>query len=114
MPMFGGNMTSEIQNTVSGFENKSGERVVLILHEGTIEIDNPALGGALPMTITVNDARQSGSTTFSVDRGLILSSAIVTEQVMTMSMPAAGMRVRMRTESSTGLELVGPVTGSQR
>ena len=114
MPMLGGDLVSEIRNSVTGFDNRSGERVVLILHEGTIELDAPELGGGLPMTITLDDASLSGSTTFSVDRGLILNSTSTSQQVMTMSMPAAGMRVRMRTESSTGLELVGPVTGSQR
>ena len=114
MPMLGGDLVSEIRNSVTGFENRSGERVVLILHEGTIELDAPELGGGLPMTITLDDASLSGSTTFSVDRGLILNSTSTSQQVMTMSMPAAGMRLRMRTETSTGLELVGPVTGSQR
>ena len=114
LPMFGGNMTSETRHTVTGFENQSDERVVLILHEGTIELDDSGRGEGLPFTVSLNDASLSGSTTFSLDRGLILSSATKTEQVMTMSMPAAGMRQRMRTESSTVLELVGPVTGRKR
>ena len=104
----------DVRDTVTGFENQSDERVVLILHEGTIELDDSGRGEGLPFTVSLNDASLSGSTTFSLDRGLILSSATKTEQVMTMSMPAAGMRQRIRTESSTVLELVGPVTGRKR
>ena len=114
LPMFG-NITSETRNTVSAFENQSGERVVLILHEGTVvELDNSGSGAGLPMTMTLSDASLSGSTTFSLDRGLILSSTSTNVQVMTMSMPAAGLRQQMRTESSVLLELVGPVTGPRR
>ena len=39
-----GNMTSDTQNTISGFGNQSGERVVMILHEGTIELDSSGGG----------------------------------------------------------------------
>ncbi len=102
-----GDMTSDTQNTISGFGNQSGERVVMILHDGTIELDSPGLAG-LPVTMRVDDSSMSGSTTFSLDRGLILSSTSTNEQVITMSMP--GMRMQMRTEGTTLMELVGPVT----
>ena len=110
MPIFGGSMISETRNTVTGFESRSDERVVLIRHEGTVELDSSGLGAGLPFTITMDDASVSGSTTFSIDRGLILSSSNTTEQSLTMSMAAAGMRQQMRTENSTLLELVGRVT----
>lgn len=45
IPMFGVSITSETRNTVTGFENQSGERVVLILHESTMELGDPGLGG---------------------------------------------------------------------
>ena len=113
LPMLG-NMVSEIRNTVTEFGNQSGERVVLIVHEGTMELDAPELGPDLPMTITLNEGSQSGSTTFSLDRGLILSTTNTTEQAMTSSMPAMGIRMQTRTEGSIVLELVGPVTGPPR
>ena len=109
IPMLGGSMNSETRNTVSGFGNQSDERVVLISHEGTIELDDSGPGGGLGITMTMDDTSVSGSTTFSVDRGLILSSTSTMEQVMTVGMPGVGMRQRMRTETSTLLELVGPV-----
>jgi hypothetical protein len=56
----------------------------------------------------VEDSSMSGSTTFSLDRGLILSSTSTNTQVMSMSMP--GMRMQMRTEGTMLMELVGPVT----
>ena len=70
--------------------------------------------GHLPVTITMNEALLNGSTTFSLGRGMILSSTSKNEQVMTMRWPGAGMQQRIRTESSTVLELVGPVSENQR
>ena len=114
MPMLGGTMTSETQNTITEVENRSGERVVLILHEGTMALDSRERVGGTPVTITMNEALLNGSTTFSLGRGMILSSTSKNEQVMTMRWPGAGMQQRIRTESFTVLELVGPVSENQR
>lgn len=110
VPFMGGSMALETRNTVTGFENRSGERVALILHEGTIELDSSGEGFmGLPISFALDDASHSGSTAFSIDRGLILSSTSRTEFVMSISMPDAGIRQQMQVEGSTILELVGPV-----
>ncbi len=97
---------SETRHTIEGFDDRSGERVARIRHEGLIGgLDE--VSRALPSAFSLNDATVFGETEFSLTRGLILQSSKTSEFAVTVRSPE-GVRQRIRSENTTSLEIIEP------